>query len=207
MAITTYAELLTAVENWITRSDLDDRIPEFIALAEAEANRTLDCRQMYSRSAAFSINAASVALPTGFAGVRAFHLNTDPVTPLTYVKADEFDDPWKAADSGAGRPAFYTIVGSNFLFSPSPDTTYTATLVYRTTLTALSASNTSNWLLASHPDAYLWGALANAYQYLEDDAEEQKFRALFGGVLAQVNAADNRHAYGQAPSRRMRGFV
>ena len=41
MAINTYATLQTAVANWLDRSDLTDRIPEFIALAEARMNRTL----------------------------------------------------------------------------------------------------------------------------------------------------------------------
>ena len=39
MAIGTYAELQTAVANWLDRDDLTDRIPEFIALAEAKMNR------------------------------------------------------------------------------------------------------------------------------------------------------------------------
>ena len=41
MAINTYATLQTAVANWLDRSDLTDRIPEFIALAEARMHRTL----------------------------------------------------------------------------------------------------------------------------------------------------------------------
>ena len=41
MAINTYATLQTAVANWLDRSDLTDRIPEFIALAEARMNRNL----------------------------------------------------------------------------------------------------------------------------------------------------------------------
>ena len=39
MAITTFSELKTAVANWLDRSDLTDRIPEFIALAEARHRR------------------------------------------------------------------------------------------------------------------------------------------------------------------------
>ena len=35
MAVTTYAELQTALDNWLARTDLQSRHPEFIALAEA----------------------------------------------------------------------------------------------------------------------------------------------------------------------------
>ena len=41
MAINSYSSLQTAVANWLDRSDLTDRIPEFIDLAEARINRAL----------------------------------------------------------------------------------------------------------------------------------------------------------------------
>jgi hypothetical protein len=206
MAISTYAELQTAGENWITRDDLTDRWPEFITLAEGVANRMLDCRQMYARTSSFAIDASSETVPTGFAGVRAFYLNTTPVEPLVYVKADDFGDPREAAWQGVGRPVRYTMVGDSFLFSPAPDDSYTATLVYRQKLTALSV-NTSNWLLTAHPDVYLHGMLAFAYQYIEDDQMEGKFMSNFLTGIDQVNAEDKRQSFGSAPSRRVRGFV
>ena len=45
MAISTKSELHTAVTNWLNRSDLTSRIPEFITLAEASFNRNLRTRQ------------------------------------------------------------------------------------------------------------------------------------------------------------------
>ena len=41
MAIGTYAELQTAVANWLDRGDLTDRIVEFIDLAEVRINRII----------------------------------------------------------------------------------------------------------------------------------------------------------------------
>ena len=52
MAIGTYAELQTAVANWLDRDDLTDRIPEFIALAEAKMNRVLRISLMENVSTA-----------------------------------------------------------------------------------------------------------------------------------------------------------
>lgn len=209
MAITTYTELITATVNWITRSDenFEDRVAECIALAEGVANRVLDCRQMYARNAAFAISGATVALPSGFAGVRAFKLNTALPTPLFYVKADDFDDPREAGYEGVGAPRKYTMIGDNFLFSPSPDSAYTATLVYRQNLTPLSDDDPSNWLLAAYPDAYLSGTLAFAYQFIEDNEMEAKFMANFLSSLEQINTLDSRMAYGSSPTRRVRGFA
>ena len=39
MAISTYAELQTAVDNWLARTDLSGRSPEWIALFEAKVKR------------------------------------------------------------------------------------------------------------------------------------------------------------------------
>ena len=41
MAISTKAELKTAAANWLNRSDLSDRLDEFIELAEASLNMNL----------------------------------------------------------------------------------------------------------------------------------------------------------------------
>ena len=55
MALTTFAELKTAVANWLDRSDLDDRIPEFIALAETRHRRDFKIRRMETRVTASTI--------------------------------------------------------------------------------------------------------------------------------------------------------
>ena len=48
MAIGTYAELQTAVANWLDRGDLTERVKEFIDLAEARMNRVLRLQLMVS---------------------------------------------------------------------------------------------------------------------------------------------------------------
>ncbi len=52
MSISTYAELQTAVGNWLNRADLTARIPEFIELFEARVKRDLRVRQMEKRATA-----------------------------------------------------------------------------------------------------------------------------------------------------------
>jgi len=43
MAISTFTELKTAVDNWLARTDLAGRAPEFIALAEARMSCPMMC--------------------------------------------------------------------------------------------------------------------------------------------------------------------
>jgi hypothetical protein len=47
MSITTYSELQQAIADWLERADLAARIPDFIALFEATANRL--SRMRFSR--------------------------------------------------------------------------------------------------------------------------------------------------------------
>ena len=72
MAIGTYSELQTAVANWLDRDDLTDRIPEFIALAEAKMNRVLRISLMENVSTALTMVSGTrdYSLPTGFTGMK-----------------------------------------------------------------------------------------------------------------------------------------
>ena len=61
MSIATYAELRTAVENWLDHTLFSARVPEFIALFEAAANRVL------ARAPAGSLERAHTVLRHGCA--------------------------------------------------------------------------------------------------------------------------------------------
>ena len=80
MSISSYSDLKTAVANWMARSDLTNRIPEFITLTEAKFNRNLDVRQMEQR-ASTTIDTAStspefITLPTDFQSMRRICLSS-----------------------------------------------------------------------------------------------------------------------------------
>ena len=62
MAITTYSELKSSVADWLNRDDLTSVIPDFIALSEAQYNRSIRHRNMIVRSRA-SIDARYSATP------------------------------------------------------------------------------------------------------------------------------------------------
>ena len=49
MSIATYAELKTAVANWLQRTDLTSYIPDFITIAESQIASDLKVREMEKR--------------------------------------------------------------------------------------------------------------------------------------------------------------
>jgi len=75
----------------------------------------------------------------------------------------------------AGVPLYYAVVGGNMLVCPVSAAGGTYKLSYYQEIPALSGSNTSNWLLAHHPDIYLYTALMHAAPYMADDARTELF--------------------------------
>jgi len=151
VAITNYTELQAAVANWLGRGDLTSRIIEAIALAEAKMNRKLRTLDMVTKNATFSITGEYVAVPTNFGGAKTFYLNTNPVRHLEPLS----DEYLNTAFNSSGAPLGYVVQGTNFRFGPVPSQTYSSTLVYWLKVPALTGGNPTNWLLTSHPDAYL----------------------------------------------------
>jgi len=193
MALTTYTELKTSIGDWLNRSDLTSVIPDFISLAEAQVERTLRTRQMIVRANA-SFDAQYGAVPSDFLEVKSLKLtSTNPQTPLSFLSIDALDAEMTKY-TASGKPKFFGIVGGQFRIVPTPDSNYTTELTYYAKLTKLSSSVSSNWLLASSPDIYLYGALLQAAPYLQDDARIQTWATLYERALNDLQTADDRGA-------------
>ena len=173
MSISTYSELKTAVANFLARTDLDDQIPNFIQLAEARLSRELETRDQEKRATATLTSGVEfIALPTDMREIREIKLNTNPNVVLEYKSPTALDTAYTGA---TGRPVAYSIVGAELKIRPIPDDSYTAEIIYIGSLSALSDTNTTNVMLTRHPDAYLSGALVEAYTcllYTSDAADE-----------------------------------
>lgn len=160
MSISNYAELQTAIANYLHRSDLTSIIPDFISLAESKLNRIL--RTRFQVTTAAGNVSASVALPADFAELISITVTTGGSTyPITYRKPSEI-----TGDS-AGT-FFYTIIGDNIVFDPV-GTGYTYTLTYYAKVTSLSAG--VNWLITKSPDIYVYASLMEAAPYIKDDRQ------------------------------------
>lgn len=193
MAITTFSELKTAIADTLNRSDLTSVIPNFIVMCEAKCNRILRTRDQRTRNAAVSISSEYTAVPAAFRqAVKLKITSSSPTEPLAFITPEEMDIKAAERVDATGLPIWYTIEGGYLRVNPAPDTTYTAELVYYAGLTALSDSNTSNWLLSKHPDAYLYGSLVHSAPYLKDDERIAIWAGLFDAIISDINLEDQR---------------
>ena len=188
MALSNYTELQASVADFLNRSELTDVIPDFIRMTEAELNRLLRTREMSVRTQG-PISKQYVKLPVDFLGLRNIELMTSPVTVLEYRNLQNLD-AHRALDA-TGKPIYYSIMQNNIEFAPVPDSEYTLEIVYYQALPAL-AENTTNWLLDSHPDIYLYGSLMQSAPYLQADERIGVWAGKFQQILEQLKTSDEK---------------
>lgn len=187
MSLDTYANLKTEVSDWANRTDLPE--DTLIDLAEAYFNRELRVNSMVTLTS-FTIDARFKDVPSDFLDVKYFTLDqTDPRVPLVYMDPASFDTVHAAQSTG--QPTNFTIVGGQFKFGPAPDTSYVGALAYYQRIPALSDSQTTNWLLTSHPDAYLMACRLQAALYLDptiENSETQVLSQASSAILGSIDA-------------------
>ena len=192
MAITTYAELKTAVANWSSRSDMTSRTPEFIAMAEDWAGLNLRVRAMETTTN-LTVNAQTVALPTGFVSMRRLYLDGNPVKKLDYLSPINF---WsKYTSTNTAKPVAYTIEGENIVFGPIPDTTYTGKILYYKKFTSFSGDSDTNWLLTNARGILLYGALVELFSHTGEDGKLLKWATMRDELAKNVSAADKQDRF------------
>lgn len=188
MAIGTYSELQTAVANWLTRADLTSRIPEAIAMAEAEFNDTLRHRNMEQRATATATEYMS--LPSDFQELRTIKIQGSPSIKLQPFSSHVGE--YTTTDT----PRYFQLTANQIRLIPSPAGTETVEIDYWKQIPALSAANTTNWLLTAAPYLYLYQACFHALTLVQDDARAAAAQALAQTYLGRLNGSSNRDRWG-----------
>jgi hypothetical protein len=182
MAITTYAELQSAIANWLARDDLTAYIPDFITLFEAAAARRLRVRLQESTTT-LTPSSGVATVPTDYLGHRRVTWTGSPIHELAYVAPPIYAG---YLESGSGTPTVYTIEGSNLRVSSSDDTALTFDYYARTA----AVSGSLNWLFTYHPDAYLFGSLCEANAFNKDVDAAGLWKARRDEIFDEINRLD-----------------
>lgn len=195
MAIDSYSALTTAVNNWSERSFSAALLADFVSLFESVANRKLgpDYRRLTSVTVTTN-SSGEASLPTGFVTMRSLTRDLSGSVPLTATSWAALIgmNPYAFTDDAL----FYAIRGATLKVAPVCTDDFIA--VIEAKLTALSDSNTSNWLLVESPNAYLFGALAAAEAYNKNFQEAALWEAKAMGELSDVVAQSDVAQFGNA---------
>jgi hypothetical protein len=195
--ITNYSTLQSTIADYLNRQDLTAQIPTFIQLAEADMNTRLRCREMIVRATTTNDD-EFVRLPLDF--LESINLQlTDGQSPLRFVTLDEADIINKRQTYTA--PTFYSLMNGAIELVPPPATgaDVEIEMVYYGKITALSDSNTSNWLLLKAPDVYLYGALVHAAPFLMDDQRISVFGSFYSQRIEALNDESQKSLHSGSP--------
>jgi len=168
MSITSYSELQTSIGSWIARDDLTATIPDFVTLFETEANRQLRVRQMMVTQST-TPSSGQFSLPTDYLQWVRVTWKGASKRNLEYVHPSYLQSQYP--DTPTATPSVFTVEGSTDnvgIVRIMPVDPTAVDFTYYQKITALSTSNTSNWLLAAHPDLYLAGSLVEANVFVKD---------------------------------------
>lgn len=188
--ITTYQELQDHIADTLIRTDLTTPITTFIQLAEASFKRDKRVRKLQTRE--FSLSADGNSLPSDFHSLESwYHDGPTYFGQIEIVNSDMIG--WLKANrfGGAqlGPPFHAALVAGTVRFAPAPADTYATKMTYWRKIAALSDTNTSNWLLADHPDIYVYGTLVHTAPYLKDDNRLQIWQTLLTSALGELDQA------------------
>ncbi len=204
MALGTFTELKDALADWLDRSDLTDRIPDFITLAEARLNRDVRIRPMEVRSSMeTTAGQRYFNLPGGYLQMRNMQINSNPITPLEYITPEMLDRLY--GSDTTGKPKAYTLIGDEIQLAPIPDSDYTVEMAFYEKFTALgdgtSGTVTSNWLTTNAPDVLLYGALLEAEPFIKNDERIALWLNAYNGAVKKIQDADARDRHSGSAMR------
>lgn len=185
MAITTYAELQTAVSNWVRDDEVDSVVTDLITLAEATLNRIPGLRAMENRlTSTTTTTTYYVSLPARFRGVKTLRVDGELVEHIPSTMLDK-------SGEYSGTTRLYAIEGDEIRLIPGVGSGKEIELVCFQGFEPLSDTNTSNWWLENAPDLLLYTALAEAGAFLKDDADLVKWGRLHERIKNDLMATDD----------------
>jgi hypothetical protein len=173
MAISNYTELKTAVQSWLHRPDVD--CADFVRMGEAFLNRRLELSPMLQTSTStLDADTEMVALPSRCVRVLGVKLSGNSLTPARVSYMDS---------QPTGKPDFYEATDAIYFERPL-DVSYVSEVFYLKGW-ALE-TDTTNWLIATAPDAYLYASLVAATPFVIDE-RLATFKPLLDEVVGDLN--------------------
>lgn len=194
--IETYGGLVEWIGDELDRGDLVSEIANFIRLCEYSIDRRL-LHIHRQDTVVFNVTGEKYPLPDDYRQAVSLHLKTDPVQQLQLTSLSGLREGFK----GTGQPAAYAIDNGQICFGPAPDGTYSASLTYLKAFPKLSDQNPTNWILQSHADIYVYGALVQAEAFLNNDERIGLWKLAFEEAVNELNQAGVRYRKSASPLR------
>lgn len=204
-----YDNLVTAIADWLDRSDLSDRVDTFIDIAEARHAREVRIREMLDTvTLTLKEGETEIELPENFLDFYALRVRVPSATTgRKYIPGVEELTVTQVAELSfldRSWPRGFTV-HEVIEFTNPADRDYEVELLYYTRLPALSKDQQTNALLTKAGDVYLYAALAASAPFLLNDERIQVWEALYADARDGLNRSSRESRRGGPLVARVHG--
>ena len=186
MALSDFLDLRTAVIEQIGNADIADVFPRLVKFAENDFNRRLRCREMITETT-LTVASGVGTIPADFMEVLDIAQNGRELVQLSRQKYDK----------ATNKSGFFTINGANILAADGEyDFRY-----YAKVPTVTDSMTDTNWLLAKHPELYLYAVAEKAAKHIGNVELAQMSGSLAETEYNMVAGQDYAERYARARVR------
>jgi len=189
-----YATLQTDVASYLHRTDLTAFLPGFVERAEAFLFRELPIKDLTTKVAG-TTTGEYFTLPSDLGSI-------SKVTVTIGSSEVALDYMAQPVSYSTTYPEFYSFDNGQGRIWGASGQAYT--LYYTPNITALSGSNTSNWLLVNAQDLYFYAVALEAARYTRNTAEVDRVSALLPALLDSVRSFNTRRGIPSSGSLQIR---
>ena len=197
--MTDFTTLKADISAWTARDDLTSALlASFIRIGEASIARRVRVLEQETDDTLTlnSGNDFAADLPTGYLGFKHV-FDRDASNPeAEYVPPQHFHElnntPNDAFSFRQAGKLLYTIEANKLkgLLGAGSNEEVTLDVCYIKRFTALSDSNTTNWLLTYHYDIYLFAALREAWDYIDETEQVAKYSARLDKSITELDGQE-----------------
>lgn len=187
MSFSSYANFRTAVSTWLDVSDLTSAVVDDIITAGENRVQAEVRHRLMEKALSLSISSGVIAVPSDYAELKYAYVDRTPAQWLDRVRPEQIyrDYPTR---SGGGIPKQIAREGTNFIFGPYPDSTYTIKGIYYYRLAALSSALST--LFTLYPSLYLFASLAESEPILGRDSRIAVWEQRYQNLRDKINSED-----------------
>jgi hypothetical protein len=196
LAFDNYTDLITAIEDWMNRSDLSGSVQAMVALAEARMRREL-VPYFGELSTSIACTDGVGGLPADYGTARRLVYDTRALDNVSATGGTNIPD-------SLSEPYGYSIEAGSLKLWPAVDAT--VTLLYQPTIPFLSEEAPTNNILSAHPDLYFFGTMLFAEGYVANDSRAGLFKGLWDEAIDSAKQYFTRQKFGGPMVPRV-GFV
>jgi len=203
--MTTYGQLTTDVDSWLTRDDLKagSDIATITRVAEATINR--DVRTMaQERNVTLVADGRQTVAPTDFVSARTLDIDSNQTPRIDYQTPEVLRK--HPAWSNGSNIQFYTLEGKindltdtdvYFTWAPAGNasTPTNVELAYFVKWPALVEDVDTNWLLANQYDIYLWAMCHSACVFLQEKELAMDYLGKYEIAKSALALSENRKRF------------